>query len=254
MNRKYVYAGAAAAALAVPMALSALPASSQETTPHNGPTTLRPDAQMMERMFEMMRGPDGRMTMQPGPQMREMIQQMQAQAQARDGDRNAQVRPAPQGRGPQVAPRGPQGPQARRAPLMPPRPAVNPLEQYDTNKDGATTQAEIDAMRGDRLKKFDRNNDGKLNIEEYAALWLDAYRRQMVDQFQGHDDDGDGAITIEEFNENFANMVRRADRNGDGKIDATDVARPQITPPAAPGAQPTAVPGARPQTGNPRAI
>lgn len=252
MNRKYVYAGAAAAALAVPVALSALPASSQEAAPGNGPTIARPDAQMRERMLEMMRGPDGRMTVQPGPQVREMIEQMQAQA--RGGDRNIQARPnmpGPQGRDG----RGPQADGGPRMQMMPQRPAVNPLEQYDTNKDGATTQAEIDAMRGDRLKQFDRNNDGKLNIEEYTALWLDAYRRQMVDQFQRHDDDGDGAITILEFNEDFATMVRRNDRNGDGKVDATDVARPQMTPPAAaPGAQPTAVPGARPPTGNPRAI
>ncbi len=86
MNRKYVYVGVAAAALAVPMALSALPASSQEAAPGYGPPIMRPDAQMMERMFEMMRGPDGRLTVQPGPQIREMVQQLQAQA--RGGDRN----------------------------------------------------------------------------------------------------------------------------------------------------------------------
>jgi hypothetical protein len=240
MNRKYLYAGAAAVVLAVPLAFAALPAASQQAT------IVRPDAQMMERMFEMQRGPDGRLTVQPGPQVRELVQQLQAQA--RGGDRNIQVRPAPRG---QQGPQG--GPLAQRAPLMPQRPATNPLEQYDTNKDGATTQAEIDTMRGDRLKQFDKNADGKLNIEEYQALWLDAYRRQMVDQFQRHDDDGDGAITVLEFNEDFATLVRRNDRNGDGKVDATDVARPQIVPPGAPGAQPTNAPGV-PGVVVPRAI
>jgi hypothetical protein len=245
MNRKLAYASVAVAALAVPVALAALPAASQEAN-RNGQTVIRLDADAMNCMIETLRGPDGRFTAQPGPQIREMVQQLQAQA--RGGDRNAQVRPqGPQPRGPQAAP-------PPRAQLMPPRPPVNPLEQFDTNKDGATTQAEIDAMRADRLKRFDRNNDGKLNLEEYAALWLDAYRRQMVDQFQAHDDDGDGLITFEEFNENFATLVRRYDRNGDGKVDATDVARPQGMPPAAaPGGAPTRAPGG-PANAGPRPI
>ena len=107
----------------------------------------------------------------------------------------------------------------------------NALAQFDTNKDGAVTQAEIDEMRTSRLKQFDKNNDGKLSLEEYQALWLDAYRTQMVRAFQGHDTDGDAAVTIEEFNRNFANIVRRADRNGDGKVDAQDQVRPQAQAP-----------------------
>lgn len=120
---------------------------------------------------------------------------------------------------------------------------ANLLAQYDTNADGAVTQAEINDTRANRLKQFDRNTDGKLSLEEYQALWLDAYRRQMVDQFQRHDDDGDGAVTVEEFNEDFANLVRRNDANGDGKVDAQDVRRP--APPAAQIAPPGN--GLRPQ-------
>ena len=108
-----------------------------------------------------------------------------------------------------------------------------PLAQFDTNKDGAVTQAEIDTLRADRLKQFDRNADGKLSLEDYQALWLDAYRTQMVRAFQGHDADGDAAVTIEEFNRNFANVAGRADRNGDGKVDAQDMVRPQAQAPQA---------------------
>ncbi|MSP20783.1 MAG: hypothetical protein EXQ93_04525 [Alphaproteobacteria bacterium] len=214
MNRKYVYAGAAAAAFALPLALMSLPTVAQEAAP------LVRQVPMADRMQEMLRNGD----------MRGMMEMLQAQA--RGADPRAQGRsPVP----PRVAP--PQGrpgpaPQLReRAQLAPQRPAVNPLEQYDTNKDGATTQAEINDMRANRLKQFDKNADTKLTIEEYAALWLDAYRRHMVDQFQKHDDDGDGLITVDEFNEDFANLVRRGDMNGDGKVDATDVRRP--APPAA---------------------
>ncbi len=120
---------------------------------------------------------------------------------------------------------------------MPPAPPAMrgpaPLAQFDTNQDGAVTQAEIDTMRSDRLKQFDKNADGKLNLEEYQALWLDAYRTQMVRAFQGHDIDGDAAVTIQEFNRNFANIVGHADRNGDAKVDAQDMVGPQVPPPQA---------------------
>ena len=100
------------------------------------------------------------------------------------------------------------------------------LEAFDTNKDGAVTQDEINAARGANLAKFDKNADGKLSVEEYSALWLDAMRTDMVRQFQGHDADGDGQVTTDEFNARFKDVVARADVNKDGKVDATDTQRP----------------------------
>lgn len=169
MNRKLVYMGLAAAAVALPLTLgAALPAIAQQAMPQMG---------------------------RPGPDA---------------------------GRG---------GP-------------GNALAQFDANKDGAVTQAEIDETRTGRLKQFDKNGDGKLSLEEYQALWLDAYRTEMVRAFQRHDADGDAAVTIEEFNRNFANIVRRADRNGDGKVDAQDQVRPQAQAPQERG-QDRQAPGAR---------
>ena len=54
-------------------------------------------------------------------------------------------------------------------------------------------------MRSSRLAAFDQNNDGRLTLEEYQAMWLDAMRERMVDRFQAHDDDGDAVVTVEEF-------------------------------------------------------
>lgn len=99
------------------------------------------------------------------------------------------------------------------------------MEAYDQNQDGALTQAEIDAVRSDRLQTFDSNGDGNLSLAEYEALWLDAMRERMVDQFQRHDDDGDGLVTQDEFGEHYSKMVARMDRNDDGKIDPDDFQR-----------------------------
>ncbi|MSU89526.1 hypothetical protein GE300_07845 [Rhodobacteraceae bacterium 2CG4] len=98
-------------------------------------------------------------------------------------------------------------------------------EQFDTDADGNITQQEIDAARAAQLAEFDADGDGALTLQEYEALWLDAMRERMVDRFQAHDDDGDGSVTAEEFGEEFAGIVARRDRNGDGVLNADDMQR-----------------------------
>jgi Ca2+-binding EF-hand superfamily protein len=119
------------------------------------------------------------------------------------------------------------------------------IEQFDTNKDGTLTQAEIDQARKDRLASFDTSKDGKLSLQEFEALWLDFTRQQMVRAFQRLDGDGDAAVTQEEYVKPTHNMVTRADRNNDGQLNQQDMRRrmrggdaaptaPQAAPPAAP--------------------
>lgn len=98
------------------------------------------------------------------------------------------------------------------------------LDAFDADGDGAVTEAEITAVRTDRLNSFDTDGDSRLTLQEYAALWGDAMREEMVDRFQSHDDDDDGAVTLDEFNddvrrgrseEEAAELAAvRADRHG----------------------------------------
>ena len=74
------------------------------------------------------------------------------------------------------------------------------------------------SVRQGQVAQFDANKDGALSLEEYQALWLDRMRERMVDAFQEHDDDGNGQVTPEEFNERFSALVERLDRNGDGQV------------------------------------
>ena len=92
------------------------------------------------------------------------------------------------------------------------------FEAFDANQDGTLTQAEVDQARQAKLAEFDADGDGSLDLEEYQALWLDAMRERMVDQFQDHDDDGDGLVTVEEFGERFSGIVVRLDDDGDGEV------------------------------------
>jgi Ca2+-binding EF-hand superfamily protein len=92
------------------------------------------------------------------------------------------------------------------------------IDGFDTDKDGKVTQAEIHAEREQRLKRFDRDANGELSLQEYEALWLEAVREHMARQFQASDRDANGSITAVEFRERFADVVRKLDRNNDGEV------------------------------------
>jgi hypothetical protein len=55
-------------------------------------------------------------------------------------------------------------------------------------------------------------------LQEYQVLWLDAMRNRMVDRFQSLDDDGDAAVTSEEFLAPFGKVVSRRDRDDNGEL------------------------------------
>lgn len=105
-------------------------------------------------------------------------------------------------------------------------PGPNLLKQFDTNDDGKLTQAEIDAARQARLEPFDADKNGALSLAEYQALWLDAMQRAMVRAFQANDLDGDGSVTVVEFQARFADIVEDLDRNGDGELTRDELRRP----------------------------
>jgi len=92
------------------------------------------------------------------------------------------------------------------------------FETHDLDGDGAVSKAEIDQFRQDRLKTYDENKDGKLELSEFEKLWLSSKRDHMVDRFQAFDDDGDGKITEDEFRSPMGRMIERHDRDGDGKV------------------------------------
>ena len=105
------------------------------------------------------------------------------------------------------------------------RRGVNLLDTLDLNADGTLILAEVDQVRTERLNTFDANNDGNLTLDEYEALWMDAMRERMIDQFQDHDDDGDGLVTADEFAEPYRRLVARMDTNGDGAVTRDDMRR-----------------------------
>ena len=52
---------------------------------------------------------------------------------------------------------------------------------------------------GAKLKEFDDDKDGSLNLEEFEALHKSAMQSRMVDRFQHLDANGDGQVSSEEM-------------------------------------------------------
>jgi len=101
------------------------------------------------------------------------------------------------------------------------------FETFDRDGDGKITREEARSFREERLKAYDANGDGTLDLGEYERLWLDAMRERMVRRFQMHDRNGDGKITLEEFVQPGEAMFWRLDRNGDGVISREEVMGPK---------------------------
>lgn len=125
------------------------------------------------------------------------------------------------------------------------------LVQYDGNKDGRVTRTEVDAGIAAQFGAADTSADGKLDAAEIlryndqrkadrraryeawkakaAARGVDPGRppsdRDTVDNLRSADWNLDGVITADEFGGKTRAMAMRADRNGDGAIDADELKR-----------------------------
>jgi|SRR5690348_14251927 Ca2+-binding EF-hand superfamily protein len=102
------------------------------------------------------------------------------------------------------------------------------VERYDADKDGRISQQEIDQNRAAWIAEFDTDKDVALTLQEFERLWLKARHLQMVRAFQMFDRDGDGKVTLEEYQRPLAEMVEQHDRNGDGVLSKED--RPRRGP------------------------
>jgi hypothetical protein len=102
-------------------------------------------------------------------------------------------------------------------------PGARMIERFDRNGDGQVSQADVDAVRAERLATFDADGNGVLSLAEYEALWLDAMRPRMVRGFQRLDVDGDAGVTEVEFLAPYARLVQRVDGDGDGVITEDEI-------------------------------
>lgn len=84
----------------------------------------------------------------------------------------------------------------------------NMMEMMDTDGDGKVTPVEMREMMQAKLTENDSDGNGSLSIDEFEALHSAMMRGMMVDRFQHLDADGDGAVTSEEMMAPAAKMER----------------------------------------------
>ena len=84
----------------------------------------------------------------------------------------------------------------------------NMSQMMDADGDGNVTPEEMRGMMQAKLAEHDTDGDGSLSIDEFEALHNVMMREMMVDRFQHLDADGDGAVTSEEMMAPAAMMER----------------------------------------------
>ncbi len=72
-------------------------------------------------------------------------------------------------------------------------------EAFDADGNGTVTPEELRAGLAAQLKQYDADGDGLLSLAEFEALHNAMTRNFMVDRFQALDEDGDGKITGDEM-------------------------------------------------------
>lgn len=73
------------------------------------------------------------------------------------------------------------------------------MQMLDTEGAGTLTPEELRAQLQAQLAEYDSDGNGTLSITEFEALHSAMIREKMVDRFQHLDADGDGAVTAEEM-------------------------------------------------------
>ena len=96
------------------------------------------------------------------------------------------------------------------------------LRQADADNDGAVTQSEIDALRTTLVTGADASGEGDLSLAEFENLYAQLVQSQMVDAFQGLDEDGDGTVTPAELDARLSGVVERMDQDGDAALSPVD--------------------------------
>jgi Ca2+-binding EF-hand superfamily protein len=70
---------------------------------------------------------------------------------------------------------------------------------FDADDDGTVSPEELRTGLLDELKTYDADGNGMLSLAEFETLHAAHIREQTVDRFQAFDSDGDGQVTSEEF-------------------------------------------------------
>ncbi len=99
------------------------------------------------------------------------------------------------------------------------------LTRADLNKDGQVTKAEFQQARLSLFDRLDRNRDGYLDSSDMPRRLLarNQIGEDLQELMQAFDRNGDGRVGLEEFAAGPSYVFASADTDGNGVIDATEL-------------------------------
>lgn len=95
-------------------------------------------------------------------------------------------------------------------PMMGPRDHLQAI--FDADEDGMVTPDELRTGLLDGLNAYDADGNGTLSLNEFETMHMAHIREMTVDRFQAFDADGDGQVTSEEISRPADRMQRMMDR------------------------------------------
>jgi len=81
-------------------------------------------------------------------------------------------------------------------------------EGADSDGNGVVSPEELHTSLANRLATFDTDGDGTLSLAEFETMHAAMIRPMMVDRFQALDEDGDGQVTNDEMTAMAGQMQR----------------------------------------------
>ena len=97
------------------------------------------------------------------------------------------------------------------------------LTEMDADKDGTVTSAEIKAHEAAEAAEIDADKNGTITVDELIAHHEKMRQQHMADRLKAMDQNGDGNISVDEYEAAHTWRMARLDRNGDGKIEPDEM-------------------------------
>jgi EF hand len=97
------------------------------------------------------------------------------------------------------------------------------LTEMDADKDGTVTSAEIAAHEAAQAAEVDADKNGTITVEELIAHHEKMRQQHMAERLKAMDQNGDGNVSVDEYEAAQTWRMARLDRNGDGKIEPDEM-------------------------------
>ncbi|MFM9843219.1 MAG: EF-hand domain-containing protein [Dongiaceae bacterium] len=103
------------------------------------------------------------------------------------------------------------------------------LEPMDADNNGSITRSEIETATAAQAAEIDSNKDGAITAEEVVAYREKQRLQRLANEIKAMDKDGNGTVSVQEYQAAQSWRLARLDDDGNGTIDPREL-RPPMGP------------------------